>query len=265
MNFLTIVLFPEGIIHGFKDEYGFEYSNIFFLGYDNHHMPFYALGIALSAILYFTYNKKLSFYLVLTFILASSIIRWSATTLVFVIVSYAFIFLRKFSIFSNIKPIFYVVIVLLFFFLIIVFRMQYIFKFVIVDILHKDISMSGRTSLWDMGLYYMSNNHYVLGYGIETQTQLMYRYYGVSSPHCFILNMACEGGIVSVILFFVIYILSNHKKVKRRRKTQTSLDVCTAIIGISMLVLLVESFSLNFIYILIVINYYLGSHYIKKV
>ena len=256
LNFISIIFFPDGIIHGFKDEYGFEYSFIYFLGYDNHHLPFYALAISI-AVLAKNYLKHYRFWLVslLTIIGISVFIRWSATTLVFYCMVLAYLLLRgHIALFKNVTLFQYFLLTIIFFFLFIIFRFQNYFEFIIVDILKKDLTFSGRTTLWDMGIQYIQQNYYFIGHGILNQTQLMYEFYGVSSPHCYFLTLVYEGGILAfIVLLYIIKIVSTKIKMDK----SATLNKLEFIIFSILFVMLFESFSMQFFFIILclLLNY----------
>ncbi|MCR5756240.1 MAG: hypothetical protein K6G30_15685 [Acetatifactor sp.] len=86
------------------------------------------------------------------------------------------------------------------------FRIQDLFKWLIVDILGKSLTLSGRIYIWDAALNMLPQKLW-FGFGV-----------GTYSVHCFfgdygymhnqILQCLMEGGIVTTVLFFIILGLS---------------------------------------------------------
>ena len=93
---------------------------------------------------------------------------------------------------------------------VVVFRLHEYLAFFIENILHKDITLTTRTTLWDYALAYIRNNFFI-GMGtmeggrmlfIPTMSGQLY------SSHSFFLEILVQGGIVGLILFIAIYICS---------------------------------------------------------
>ncbi len=86
------------------------------------------------------------------------------------------------------------------------FRIQNLFKWLIVDILDKSLTLSGRIFIWDAAFKMLPRKLW-FGFGV-----------GTYSVHCFfgdygymhnqILQSLMEGGIVTTVLFFIILGLS---------------------------------------------------------
>lgn len=103
---------------------------------------------------------------------------------------------------------------------IVVFRLQNLFSGIIVDVLHKDITFTGRTSLWDMAMWYIQKKPYI-GYGITAKFLTMKS--GISySPHNLVLQIVLAGGFLSLLCFVIMYIASV-KKISKRKYVYSSL------------------------------------------
>ncbi|EOU1682983.1 O-antigen ligase family protein [Clostridium perfringens] len=103
----------------------------------------------------------------------------------------------------NIKNVFLVYTV--FYLSIIVFKLQEVFSEIIVGILGKDLTFTGRTILWDSAKEIISKNLY-LGIGTQSSTNLIYDPGSCSylSTHNQILQLLVENGFISLIMFFAI-------------------------------------------------------------
>lgn len=84
-----------------------------------------------------------------------------------------------------------------------VFRIQNIFKYIIVDILNKDLTFTNRTYLWDYAINLIKNNPILgIGYGDKNIVGIYSRTY--SHPHSLFLDIIVKGGIVLLATFIII-------------------------------------------------------------
>jgi O-antigen ligase len=88
-------------------------------------------------------------------------------------------------------------------------RIQNLFSFVIVDLLHKDLTFTGRTSAWDSAIIKISNK-FLLGYGNMGQEQES-RLIGDVYCHNALLEILFRGGIIRLIFFGLIILLISKK------------------------------------------------------
>ena len=87
---------------------------------------------------------------------------------------------------------------------------------IISAIFNKDVTLAGRTYLWDTVIECLQANP-LFGRGVQTEASdidFFYEQSGeipackVNHPHNYALNVAYHGGIVSLILFSIIYLYS---------------------------------------------------------
>lgn len=205
INLITIIAFPEGLYTTGSVMTGMATSN-WFLGYDNTHIAYF-LPAFIVAILYKNlYKKNLRANLLLGAILLSIFICQSGTSLVGGILMIAFIVFHKLienSKIFNLKN--YCIIIVMLFFLIVVFRVQNLFSFIIVGILHKDLTFTNRTMLWDITLSSFLQ-HPFIGYGWQSQMvrHSMYNSQTIIFAHNQILEYLYLGGIVNIIFYGMI-------------------------------------------------------------
>lgn len=88
---------------------------------------------------------------------------------------------------------------------IVIFRIQEYFSTLIVDILHKDVTMTGRTYLWDTAITYLIRKP-LYGYGIAAK--MIERHGTMYSTHNLVLQILIAGGIVPILLFLSMYFVS---------------------------------------------------------
>ena len=96
-----------------------------------------------------------------------------------------------------------------FFIAVVVMRMQYLFKDIIVNILHRDLTFTGRIYIWDAALL-MFRKNWLIGNGYYYSLQIP-QWVGqetqyASHAHCQLLEVLMQGGIVYLILLCVMLI-----------------------------------------------------------
>ena len=106
----------------------------------------------------------------------------------------------------------------LFFFGIVVARLQQVFSPLIVQVLHKDITFTGRTEIWDLTLAYVKE-HWLTGSGYLTRADFPKMFpsdlFSYVHPHNFILSLLLQGGVILLVIFVIwtgisgMYLLKN--------------------------------------------------------
>ena len=87
--------------------------------------------------------------------------------------------------------------------LLVVFRIQDLFKYLIVDVLGEDLTLDGRTYIWDEALFYISKNP-LWGYGQNSGITLLTDYN--MSTHNQLLGWAFRYGIVGLVVMLALCI-----------------------------------------------------------
>lgn len=215
------------VIHKGPDMYGSFYGA---LGYDNGFIS-YLLTAYFWALLYMFYKKKIVRPCLLIIVINYTLIyTWSATGLfgIFVLdllVVINFFVKLRLSLFKGF------LIFLVSNFAIVFLRIQNIFSFIIVDILHKDISFTGRTTVWDSSIKKIPYK-FLLGYGFmgqEKESQIL----GDVYCHNALLEILFRGGLIRLILFgLFIYIISKKTEAYLQQRLIQNLIFCISILWI---------------------------------
>ena len=258
-NFISILIYPDGMYDTHLQSYNW------ILGYDNSHIIYFITPFYISYINKML-NKNQNFRFVLLTIISmlSVFIRFSATS----IVGYSLILL--FMIFNktlkNIK-IFniynYLITNLILFFAIVIFRVQNLFSYLIVNILHKDLTFTNRTGIWDRTIAYI-NKSILFGYGLEPSTIRSTKnnfIYGINA-HNFILEIMYQGGILALISFVAI-LISACKKLYKYKNNMVS-KVVSFVIFVLFLMMITEYYNIQFIFIVLVFAFNI-EYIIKKI
>lgn len=243
LNFISLFLYPNGM---YVNNNGFSMNWI--LGYKNRHILYIIPAILLS---YLNNNQnKLSLRTILLLIagFVSTIKVWSGTALIgmaLILIFFAFKWLFSIKIF-NIKN--YVIVYIIVFFWIIVFRIQNLFDWLIVDILSKDLTFTGRIYIWDKATQ-MINQKPIFGYGNQTLKYSATIY----TTHNQILEILFKTGFVGLISYLSI-IISSCKNLYKYRKTFESKFI-SLIILIYFIMMIAEYYNFMLTFFIFVIAY----------
>lgn len=250
VNLITIFIFPNGM---WISQMG--YWENWFLGYDNNHILIMLPAIIISYIYNKTYfsKKTINFYYTLLIVNITVLKTWSATSLVGILLLDC-IMLFEIDKVKILQPKKLLLLSVIFFIFIIILRIQNVFSFFIVDLLHKDLTFSNRTHIWDFVIGRVLDKP-ILGYGLQAST---YRYI-ISSPyssfhaHNFFLEICYRGGIL--LLISVILILRKTlKKLSNssNKKMSNFMMYCVVVYAI---ILLTEYYEPIYYFYLFVIFY----------
>ena len=253
INGILLIVFPGGFgkyVPGYSMTVD---SRLNFLGRDNAFIYFFIFALIIEL---FYSKKKQQSYTVMATIIITMLYVWSGTGLIgcLIIVAFALVIQgrkieKAFSIWTI--SIAYLIIYLG----VVVFRIQDVFSGLIVNVLHKDITFTGRTYLWDMAMAYIIEKPY-WGYGITEKFLTMKS--GISySPHNLILQILLTGGFLSLGLFLILYCVSARKLV-RKHYTFSSL-ISVAFFAYLIASLTEATMNTQYLYFLFVIAYNIGT------
>lgn len=248
LNTLSFMIFPEGIT---VTEY--LRTPIYLLGIDNRFAFTYIPGLCIVAIYDILKNKKITKYTFIYFAITFTtfIYFWSAGALLtefLFILYYLFIYKMKFYKFIN-K---YFITVIVSFISLVFFRVQNLFKFLIVDILHKDLTLSKRTLLWDKAISIIEENK-LIGVGIQ-KSEFMIKEISAYHAHSNFLNVMLQAGIIGVFIYLFI-IFNTFKRLHKNSKNIISQLVAFTIF-VMLIMLLVDTFDITAnLFMLISIGY----------
>jgi hypothetical protein len=143
------------------------------------------------------YTKMFIFQILFTFFIG--IYSWNATMLVCISLLFIlYMFLGKYF------SIWHYTFIYLFINIGVVFlKIQDIFASLLVNTLHRNITLSGRSELWDAYI-----DQYING-GL---LNLLFGNFGITdvpnNPHNMLLGLLCYSGVIGLLLFIILYVLS---------------------------------------------------------
>ena len=196
-NFLTVLFFPNGF---FEDE-------VFLLGYDNATIVLLLLGSMFIIFSSYYFYKKIKWWATIPFILTvlTYYIRWSVGAMIgcIILLIYFLVFYRKpkCTKWLNIRTFYWGAFIL--FVLIVVFGIQNHFAFIIEDIFHKSVTLTGRTSIWQKCFDQILQNP-LLGIGMMNY-EVRFDLIGIYHAHCTFLNVILESGFIGLISYFYLW------------------------------------------------------------
>jgi O-antigen ligase len=210
LNFITILLYyPEGM---YQTEY--VVGDTYLMGFDNG-MIYNLLPLCCYALLYSYVVKNKIFSKIsismLALMLVSEIYVKSGTGIIQAVIFVLMIFCVEKKIFTNLlRPTilfasFYVGTILF-----TVFRIQNYFTDFIIGVLGKDLTLTGRTYLWDYAISVIQDN-LLIGIGAGGTTVLGDNGHAYTHPHSMLLDLMYKGGIIMLICFIILTILFIYK------------------------------------------------------
>lgn len=230
LNFFTIIFCQEGLYRSDT----FVKFTYYFLGYDNQNINFILPALVL-VLIYSVGSKGHRLHLIFCYCVAilTAIQIWSGMTLI-VVCTMSFLaviclkknnyFIEKIlsgNWFNGISLLWANIVMNI---SIVILRLQYLLEFLIVDILQKDITLTGRTVLWDRNFYYIFMKP-CWGYGVDSAKKRALKLgYSASAPqglhaHNRFVETLYRGGFVlfGIYLWMLFYAAKCLKKFKNER------------------------------------------------
>ena len=213
VNLISIILFPEGMYTDIVG-IGYERSENWVLGLDNAQVPYYIAGLAIAIIrdYYRLGELKLSIrsWMLIGVCYTTILIRKPATGIVGMTILFpAIVFPKLFAKSSLLNVVTYMLMVVLFFIAVVILRTQDHLAFLIQGVLHKSLSFSGRTFIWDNAIAVIKMNPW-LGLGALTQERT-WNYLGQIHAHNIILQMLVSGGVLLLCFYIYMHIIIARK------------------------------------------------------
>ncbi len=253
INFLLLIRYPNGLYQASNNysiyEYSFNIDNaIHFLGHRNNVVMYLFPNLFCSFLYYKIYgmkNLKIIFIFLIVFI--ESIMIKSATCLVGCLLFTGYVMLfetkkrnnleRVISKIINIKNV--LIITLTLYIFVVVFRFQEVFSYLLIDLLQRDINLTGRTTIWDMAFQLIMESP-VWGYGTHNSGAIIFSSYKEWYAHNFILDILLQGGVLALIPF-ISYLGIIAKKMSVRRN-EVGNRICTWAIFVILIISMTESY-----------------------
>lgn len=260
INWISVSLFETGLIQ--VSTYANKYVAYYFLGVTNQ-MGAYILFASCMSIIYCLIKEKICFSAIILNLCGYFTLLqvWSATSLLgmtFMLISLLVLSQRKIlkKIFTPIKNILYILCV---HYLIVILSSGAAFSYLIVNILKKDLTFSGRRTIWEYALLQIKESPF-WGYG-EIQNA---RYITVGTAkfnaHNIFLQISLEGGIILflIMLGIILFCFLEVKQCKNEK-----IGIILTELGIILFVMMVAEVY-SFLIIFSTLFFIYSSKYMKS-
>lgn len=210
-NLMTLILFPERLFGRYVAAYGYTFE--WFLGPRNSFINWLLPGLVI-ALLYRTYNRKSYRWRVLIgAIIATQIFQTSSTLLVSSTIFLTLILVPCLN--SFFKPMICFFVSLVVQFIIVILNNVDFLAPIIEGVLGKDLTFTNRTMIWENAV----SNINLKGYGVLDPIKVAsklgnfgdYVWVGATHAHDQLLNLAFQGGFISLFLTILIYFVDFKK------------------------------------------------------
>lgn len=212
INFATIILFPQGM-------YEFNtFTENYFLGYRNNSIMLIFPAMIFAIVRSLRKYNKLTFsaFLITAVSFATVLMAFSATSVIGMTVFILFLLLALINRMPNfLNIVTYLAINIAYFFGVIILRLQEAFAFIIVDMLGRDLTFTGRTRIWDGALAAFAKSP-VFGVG-EIENQASRDLIGATHAHNYYLDLLYKSGLPGFLIFFAILIICGMALYKNRK------------------------------------------------
>ena len=247
-NFLSILAYPKGL-YSYLDYY----VDSWFLGFKSGHIP-YQLAFLFFMLIYreicvekedrFSFSKILWFSLILIY--ASNVLVKNRTAMVVLLpVTVVAIFPRilRFTKLFNIWL--YAAAGIFMNLLFVVFRGQELFRWLIVGVFHRSMTLTKRVFVWDLAMQQIQD-HPVIGHGYNTFVYTR----EIVTTHNEILEILYKTGFIGLLFYLALLVLVVVALYKNRKNIATG--YIAGFLGVYFLMFVMEQHAFaNFFYILI--------------
>lgn len=251
INLVTVILYPYGIVKDAMDSNGNEQ---FFLGIENRFSFFYLPLFAIQAIYTSATKGKIELYVWLMGLINTLVLVyfWAVGGMLAMLLLMIFLLCFNMVNFGKLLKVY----VMAFFilignYLLVIERIMYKYEHFFTVTLDKDVTMSGRTFLWDYGLLSFSE-HPILGVGY-VDTRYLGRFLDVAHMHNLMMNILFTSGLLGIFLFFTIQ-YQWMKKVNKFRDTKEG-GILIIVMFVSFFMSMADSFDGATFWIIVMLAY----------
>lgn len=253
INLVLLFVMPKGFAFQLIAFDGLSKYNTFsnFISTDNTYAPFLLCFLLFGELCKAHISKKK--YVAMWLVSLISAIRiWSATCLIGLVMYIAILFsnsirkaMGKITIFKLVIS--FMVIFTLIYYL----KIQNFFSILLVDVLGKDLTLSGRIGLWSSSIEMIKEN-WLIGWGNKNNGAIILRDYYYWYAHNIVLDILLEGGVITLSSFIVL--LGILAKQIKPYLSINRVKTCLIVMIIFMIINLTESyFSSIYFYVPLII------------
>lgn len=221
-NFIFVLLCPAGLaVGGLMD-------SVYLLGHKN--VAIYAIvpSVGASLILDAWEGKRCSARSAALYAIgfAQCLIAYSATSVVALVVLLVFfVICLSASVRGKVTMLYGLIAYGVISVAILVFRLQTIAAPIIEGVLHKSLTFTLRTDVWD-GVMSLMAQKPLLGYGLSLRGHLEFNGFVYAHPHNELLSVLLAGGFVCLILYILFLVVSSVALYRRRGSSAATALTC---------------------------------------
>lgn len=254
-NFVTIFLFPNGLVNRVNSAYG--NSSEWILGW-HHYFKVWFIPALLVAWLYRDYFKKSARCYLITAIIILTESFWGASTGLTGALLYLFLLVVPWI--KKILTPKVIVLVAAFLVISIVFIQRYDYlTFLLQDLYSGNLTFTGRLNIWRAAIIAFLRSP-IFGYGSRAATTDVVNILGVGAwaTHCHnhILQIMFEGGIVALILFIYLIYINIKSCIMTWRSNSNVSKICLYAIFVYLIIGITEQYQYVPMYLILLLPYY---------
>lgn len=179
-----------------------------------------AMGLAIY------YSKRMERLTLICVVISISsicffIIEWVATAISMVVLFFALIFIEN-LIFERLKKTYHISLFIsasLSSIAVVFFKIQEKFDWLISGLLHKKITLTGRTEIWDVAKDIITS-HWLIGHGFKNQGDFVQLYDFITTSHNQYLQTMYYGGIIGSLFYYMLPLISLKRIIKVRNHSR---------------------------------------------
>lgn len=273
INFILIILFPEGLI--IKSDYyninNYKFNivnNIYFLGHRNNTLLVFMPAMIISQLYHSLYDRKLfSHFLLITTVLCEAIYVGSASGIVgcfLLAVYFVGLHISKIkNILLKLTSLNLVISYIIIFFAIVVFRLQELFSYIIENILHRSVHFTGRTGLWDNAIKLIRESP-IYGYGTHAGGNIIFFNYRVWYAHNYIYDLLIQGGFISIVII-IVFIVNILIKIKRCKDSLLTSILSWGMFSLGIVALVESYYNFTNFTLIFIISYNINKFKVSEI
>lgn len=255
-NLVAYAIFPKGIFG----------EGVLLLGYDNATAVTLVLGSMFLCFASYYFHEKMNAMAIssVLMVLITYLTSWSVGAIIgcgVIILFFLFFYKRnkRLAIIFNARTFFWLAFLL--FLGIVIFEIQEYFSYIIVNIFHKNTTLTGRIYIWDRCFKQISLHPFfgigMMEYGVRYQLIRIYH------AHSLFLNVILESGFIGLLSYFYMWHLSIRSLVKKRSHELSNI-ITFALFSFLVMTLIDVIDNSEVLYIMLVLSYYMPYIIRKK-
>lgn len=210
INFLTVLLFPNGIWYSASLTGNEFYLPHWFLSAKNNFVVYLIPALCVSIMRCYYYSHVSILSIIMFFSASLSILlTLSSTSIIALFVFVIFLLLVYKNKFVNRFHLpHYIVLSVIIFVSIVIFKIQTIAESFFQNTFNKSSTFTGRTFIWDWAMYWIGEKP-ILGSGYETDIDITTKLHDTAATHChnMYLDIAYRGGFIALAIFILMFYL----------------------------------------------------------